>query len=75
MGQFSSVSMFRMSDYDGREAEAQHVPATRSADDHSRREDVPRRVCSGEVGPNMFQGMQMTTVVERRFHVESALER
>ncbi len=66
-----------MSDYDGREAEAEHVPAQRSSDDHRRREDVPRRVGSGEVGPHTFllRGLQMTTVVERMFHVESAQER
>jgi hypothetical protein len=54
-----------------------HVPAARPADDHHRREDVPRRVCSGEVGPHKFllRCLQMTTVVERMFHVESAQER
>jgi hypothetical protein len=77
LGPLSSFSMFRMSDYDSREAEAQHVPAQRPADDHRCREDVPRRVGSGEVGPHTFllRGPQMTTVVERMFHVESVQER
>jgi hypothetical protein len=39
----------RLSDYDGREAQTQHVSAPRAPDDHRCGEDVSRRVGSGEV--------------------------